>query len=81
MVLSALVWHELIDLGVLDGSETCALCRERPLILLDAARAPVLLCPAHARALAGQLDADLKQLFANETTPQGRDASSVTANG
>lgn len=69
MVLSALVWHELTDLGVLDGHETCALCRERPQILLDAARAPVLLCPAHARALADQLDADLKQLTLTGQTP------------
>ena len=62
MVLSAQVWHELLDLGVLEGDETCALCRERPRILLDAARAPVLLCPEHAHKLAGQLNADLQQL-------------------
>ena len=63
MVLSAQVWHELIDLGLLDGEETCALCGERPEILLDAARAPVLLCPAHGQVIADQLSADLKQLI------------------
>jgi hypothetical protein len=68
MVLSALLWHELIDLGVLEGHETCALCRERPQILLDAARAPVLLCPAHAQAIAGQLADDLNQLTATRNT-------------
>jgi hypothetical protein len=68
MVLTAQVWHELIDLGVLDGEETCALCRERPQILLDAARAPVLLCPAHAQVLADQLFADLKQLVPSENS-------------
>jgi hypothetical protein len=63
MVLSAQVWDELMELGVLEGDETCALCREQPRILLDAARAPVLLCPAHAQLLAAQLDADLKQVM------------------
>ena len=62
MVLSAQVWGELLDLGLLAGDETCALCRERPRILLDAAKAPVLLCLAHARLLADQLNADLHQL-------------------
>jgi hypothetical protein len=62
MVLSDQAWQELIGLGLLDGDETCTLCRERPHILLDAARAPVLLCPAHARVLADQLLADLQQL-------------------
>jgi hypothetical protein len=62
MVLSAQVRGELLELGVLEGEETCALCRERPRILLDAARAPVLLCPAHAQSLADQLNADLQQL-------------------
>ncbi len=65
MLLTAQAWHELIELGVLDGDETCALCREHPQILLDAARAPVLLCPAHARTLAEQLLADLKQVVTN----------------
>ena len=64
MLLTQAVWRELLELGVLEGDETCALCRERPLILLDAARAPVLLCPAHARALAGQLLADVADLDA-----------------
>ena len=68
MVLSAQAWHELLELGVLEGDETCALCRERPQILLDAARAPVLLCPAHARVLADQLSADLKQLLPSENS-------------
>ncbi len=68
MVLSAQVWHELLELGVLEGEETCALCRERPQILLDAARAPVLLCPAHARALAQQLLADLDQLVQTDNS-------------
>jgi hypothetical protein len=66
MLLTAQLWHELIELGVLEGEETCALCRERPHILLDAARAPVLLCPAHARTLADQLVADLQQLVPDE---------------
>lgn len=68
MVLSAQVWHELIDLGLLDGEETCALCRERPQLLLDAARAPVLLCPAHGQAFADQLSADLAQLIRKHET-------------
>ncbi len=68
MLLTAQLWHELIELGVLEGEETCALCRERPQILLDAARAPVLLCPAHARRLADQLVADLQVLVPNENS-------------
>lgn len=66
MLLTAPLWRELTDLGVLEGEETCALCRERPQILLDAARAPVLLCPAHARSLADQLIADLARIVLTE---------------
>ncbi len=61
MVLSDQVWRELIELGMLDGDETCALCRERPIILVDVARAPVLLCERHARAVVAQLQVDLEQ--------------------
>jgi hypothetical protein len=59
MVLSSAAWSELIELGVLEGEETCALCAERPLILVDVARAPILLCPAHALATLTQIQADL----------------------
>jgi hypothetical protein len=62
MVLSEDVWSELVSLGMLDGQETCALCRERPLVLVDVARAPILLCAAHARETAAQLAADLRAL-------------------
>jgi hypothetical protein len=62
MVLSDDVWAELISLGMLDGKETCALCRERPLVLVDVARAPILLCAAHARETAEHLLADLRAL-------------------
>ena len=69
MVLSEQMWRELIDLGVLEGDETCNLCREQPRILLDAARAPVLLCPAHAQLLAEQLLTDLKYIATSDITP------------
>ena len=68
MVLSSNAWSELtlapaasagVELGVLEGEETCALCAERPLILVDLARAPILLCPAHAQATLAQIQADL----------------------
>jgi hypothetical protein len=62
MVLSGVMWRELIELGMLDGDETCALCRERPRVLLDVARAPILLCAAHTRAVIAQLQADAAQL-------------------
>lgn len=62
MVLTPTLWHELIDLGLLDGAETCALCPAAPHILLDVAKAPVLLCPTHARNLVALLQADLQQL-------------------
>lgn len=62
MVLTPILWHELITLGLLEGTETCALCRAAPHILLDVAKAPVLLCPAHARELITHLQADLHQL-------------------
>jgi hypothetical protein len=56
------VWAELIELGVLDGQETCALCREQPCVLVDVARAPILLCASHARTTLEQLESDLQQL-------------------
>lgn len=59
MVLSGDVWREL---GMLDGHETCVLCRERPLVLLDVARAPILLGAAYARHVIRQLGSDLEQL-------------------
>jgi hypothetical protein len=62
MVLSDDVWAELVQLGLLDGQETCALCRSRPSILVDVARAPILLCVQHAQATADQLLADLAAL-------------------
>jgi len=62
MVLSDDVWAELVQLGMLDGQETCALCRERPSVLVDVARAPILLCVRHAQATADQLLADLAAL-------------------
>jgi len=61
MVLSREVWGELIELGVLRGDETCALCAERPVLLVDVARAPILLCPAHASATLRQLQADWQE--------------------
>ncbi len=60
MMLSSAAWSELIDLGVLQGEETCALCFERPAILVDVAKAPILLCPAHARATLEQIQSDLQ---------------------
>ena len=62
MVLSDDVWAELVQLGLLDGQETCALCRERPSVLVDVARAPILLCVRHAQATVDQLLADLAAL-------------------
>ena len=62
MVLSDNMWAELVQLGLLDGQETCALCRERPSVLVDVARAPILLCTQHAQATADQLLADLAAL-------------------
>ena len=62
MVLSDNVWAELVQLGLLDGQETCALCRECPSVLVDVARAPILLCTQHAQATADQLLADLAAL-------------------
>jgi hypothetical protein len=59
MLLSSETWSELTELGVLEGQETCALCAERPQILVDVARAPILLCPAHAQSTLAQLQADL----------------------
>ena len=60
MLLSSAAWQELIDLGVLQGEETCALCFEQPAILVDVAKAPILLCPAHARATLAQIQRDLE---------------------
>ena len=62
MVLSGEVWSELMELGLLRGDETCALCFERPLLLVDVARAPILLCPAHAQATLRQIQTDLQVL-------------------
>lgn len=64
MVLSNDLWAELAQLGLLDGQETCALCRLRPSVLVDVARAPILLCVQHTRATAEQLLADLHALAA-----------------
>ena len=61
-MLSEAEWRELIELGVLDGDETCALCRERPLVLLDVARAPILLCAVHADEVMKQLRHDLESV-------------------
>jgi len=60
MVLSSEVMGELIELGVLSGDETCALCTEPPVLLVDVARAPILLCAAHAAATLRQLQTDLQ---------------------
>jgi hypothetical protein len=68
MVLSADVWAELVQLGLLDGEETCALCPLRPAILVDVARAPILLCRDHAQRTVAQLLADLSAL-PPETAP------------
>ena len=62
MLLTDEVWGELIELGVLTGQETCALCFEPARVLVDVARAPILLCPAHARTTFQQLQADLQAL-------------------
>ncbi len=62
MLLTGAVWAELIELGVLSGDETCALCFEPPRLLVDVARAPILLCPAHAASTLQQLQADLHAL-------------------
>ena len=59
MVLSEDVWRELIEVGLLEGEETCALCRERLVVLLDVARAPILLCATHAREVSLKLQNDL----------------------
>ena len=62
MVLTGAVWGELIELGVLSGEETCALCFEPPRVLVDVARAPILLCPAHVLTTLQQMQADLQAL-------------------
>ena len=62
MILSSDVWAALIELGVLTGEETCVLCFEPARVLVDVARAPILLCPAHAAATLQQLQADLQAL-------------------
>jgi hypothetical protein len=62
MVLTGEVWGERIELGVLTGAETCALCFEPPRVLVDVARAPILLCPAHAASTLAQMQADLLAL-------------------
>jgi len=62
MVLSEDVWRELMEIGLLEGEETCALCRERPVVLLDVARAPILLCAEHANQIIAQLQNDLESV-------------------
>ncbi len=64
MVSSSEVWSELIELGLLSGDESCALCAERPAVLVAQrlARAPILLCPAHAHATLQQIHIDLQAL-------------------
>ncbi|HLE27365.1 MAG TPA: hypothetical protein VI793_04565 [Anaerolineales bacterium] len=62
MVLTEDVWRESLDLGLLDGDETCALCHERPVILLDVARKPTLLCETHVHTVVEQLLNDLKDV-------------------
>ncbi len=62
MLLSPEAWAELIELGVLEGDATCVLCRERPQILVDVAREPVLLCALHARDVAQTIQIDLQEL-------------------
>jgi hypothetical protein len=62
MLLSEMVWRELTEVGLLEGDEACALCAERPLILLDVARAPILLCSAHATDVVRQLQGDLEKI-------------------
>jgi|KBSSwiStaDraftv2_1062776.scaffolds.fasta_scaffold1663891_2 hypothetical protein len=62
MLLTPEAWAELIELGVLEGDAACALCRERPQILVDVAREPVLLCALHARAVAQTIQIDLQEL-------------------
>lgn len=61
MLLSEMVWRELMGVGLLEGDEVCALCPERPLVLLDVARAPILLCTAHATEVVRQLQVDLEE--------------------
>jgi len=60
MRLSSDVMGELIELGLLNGDETCALCAEPPVLLIDVARAPILLCPTHAATTLRQLQTDLE---------------------
>ena len=67
MILTGEVWGELIELGVLTGEETCALCFEPPAVLVDVARAPILLCPAHALSMLRTIQADLLAL---DTAPR-----------
>ena len=62
MVLSEDVWRELMEIGLLEGEETCALCRERPVVLLDVARAPILLCAEHANQIIAKLQTDLESV-------------------
>jgi hypothetical protein len=69
MVLTRAVWSELIELGLLNGDETCALCPQPAVVLVDVARAPILLCPQHARSTLQQLQADLHDCAAE---PQPR---------
>jgi hypothetical protein len=79
MVLSDDVWAELIQVGLLDGQETCALCRERPSVLVDVAKAPILLCARHAQATANQLAADLLHLADPASSTPGAPANPTRA--
>ena len=62
MTLTAELWRELLDFGLLEGNETCALCRECPVVMLDVAQSPVLLCEDHTRKVVEQLQKDLEQV-------------------
>ena len=66
MMLTAELWRELLEFGLLDGNETCALCRERPVVVLDVAQSPVLLCESHTRKVVEQLQKDLEELVRRE---------------
>jgi len=62
MMLTAELWRELLDFGLLEGEETCALCRERPVVMLDIAKSPLLLCEIHTRQIVEQLQNDLEKV-------------------
>src|SRR5258707_576546 len=58
MILTGDVWAELIELGVLTGEETCALCFEPPRVLVDVARALRVLAQRTGVELAQRTPAD-----------------------